>query len=497
MEYCAISGFSSGLCYYWDSRFQGRKTRSRTGGREIAIIIIMPTTRRSSRKSSKGVQKATPQPRLPASGGESSPELTPAEKRKATMARNAEEARRLAAAEPDERDVRAGDAEQDQQGRESEVDQLREKVRQYEELWEQRAALNERRAELDQRDDGLAKRRAVLTEAAQRLRALAPKDLGGHRANASRSEQGPEKDDGPIEEQPEWMTTLHTVMIYLIRKFLTDYHVTLPVFKNPELHLALTALIVEAKSLHFGGRTFHDVIDLIKLVETNCDSLTINLGSRVQDRARGYMSRLLLNMRQDLNSTLRTLCGHEALVESCVADFLVGVRHASALGLDLRALMLEELRKVLSDWNTKMRGRALQAAILAESMRLAAPAPAPLQFPAYQPAHTYYQQQLPPPPPGLGYPASPRVNAPASHVRTVAPPPFLTVTWLVGWLVGWFRVSLSLAYSRLHPSSVAIVACIPRQSLVGCCFRYVRPRFPLWLSAFTELPILLVPLQAP
>ena len=319
----------------------------------------MPTTRRSSRKSSKGVQKATPQPRLPASGGESSPELTPAEKRKATMARNAEEARRLAAAEPDERDVRASDAEQDQQGRESEVDHLREKVRQYEELWEQRAALNERRAELDQRDDGLAKRRAVLTEAAQRLRALAPKDLpkdlGGHRANARRSEQGPEKDDGPIEEQPEWMTTLHTVMIYLIRKFLTDYHVTLPVFKNPELHLALTALIVEAKSLHFGGRTFHDVIDLIKLVETNCDSLTINLGSRVQDRARGYMSRLLLNMRQDLNSTLRTLCGHEALVESCVADFLVGVRHASALGLDLRALMLEELRKVLTDWNAKMR----------------------------------------------------------------------------------------------------------------------------------------------
>ena len=121
-----------------------------------------------------------------------------------------------------------------------------------------------------------------------------------------------------------------------------------------------------------------------------------------------------------------------------MADFLVGVRHASALGLDLRALMLEELRKVLTDWNAKMRGRALQAAILAESMRLAAPAPAPLQFPAYQPAHTYYQQQLPPPPPGLGYPASPRVNAPASHVRTVAPPPFLAVTWLVGWLVGWF-----------------------------------------------------------
>ena len=31
-------GFSSDLCYNWDSRFQGRETRSRTGGREIAIM---------------------------------------------------------------------------------------------------------------------------------------------------------------------------------------------------------------------------------------------------------------------------------------------------------------------------------------------------------------------------------------------------------------------------------------------------------------------------
>jgi hypothetical protein len=117
--------------------------------------------------------------------------------------------------------------------------------------------------------------------------------------------------------------------------------------------------------------------------------------------------------------------------------------------------MLEELRRVLSDWNGKMRSRALQAALLAESMRLAAPAPAPLQFPAYQPAHTYYQQQLPPPPPGLGYPASPRVNAPATHVRTVAPLLFwLLLGWLVGWLVG-------LGF----PCRSLIVACIPRQSL--------------------------------
>ena len=237
-----------------------------------------------------------------------------------------------------------------------------------------------------------------------------------------------DEDDEPIEEQPEWMTILHTVILYLIRKFLTDYSVPLPVFKDPALHLALTALLVSAKSVLFGTRTFHDVIALLKLVEANCDSLTTNLGSRVQDRARSYVSRMLSDFKDTLNSTLLTLRHHEDLVESCVHGFLVRVRCASALGLDLHALMKVELDRALTDWDTHVRARTFKAAVTADSLRAASQATAALQYPkGYQPAHAHFQ---PPPPPGLGYSTYPRSNAPATGIRPVLS--HLSILLLVG-----------------------------------------------------------------
>jgi hypothetical protein len=100
----------------------------------------------------------------PASGVEKSKEQSPADKRNATMARKAEEARRAAAGDdPDARDVQDADAERNRLDRGSEVDQMRERLRQLEELVAEREGIDLRQAQLDENAGSLMQRRVSTT----------------------------------------------------------------------------------------------------------------------------------------------------------------------------------------------------------------------------------------------------------------------------------------------------------------------------------------------
>ena len=192
-------GFSSDLCYYWDSRFQGRKTRSRTGGREIAIPPTLPIALLGARcgpagpsvlaavrlgprlvcgsvlvvsvgvgcvlalpiknRTSECAQVSSSVALRARGGGERA-----APERKATMARKAEEARRAAAGDdPDARDVQDADAERNRLDRGSEVDQMRERLRQLEELVAEREGIDLRQAQLDENAGSLMQRRVSTT----------------------------------------------------------------------------------------------------------------------------------------------------------------------------------------------------------------------------------------------------------------------------------------------------------------------------------------------
>ena len=136
---------------------------------------------KKSKSKNPGKKKSATR-KQPASGVEKSQEPSPADKRKATMARNAEEDRRAAAGDdPDARDVQDADAERNRLDRGSEVDRMRERLRQLEELVAAREGIDLRQAQLDENAGSLMQRRADLL-AAQRLREPAPRSLPAARA---------------------------------------------------------------------------------------------------------------------------------------------------------------------------------------------------------------------------------------------------------------------------------------------------------------------------
>ena len=222
----AISDFS--LFLYWEAANSSRDVRS--AGRKFAIMPPKSQRTGKSAGKSKGVKKVTGQQ---ASGVGSSQEMSPAQKRAQTMAKNkeaAEAARRGAGGDdPTEDELRAADQGRNQRGGDSSIAELQEKVRRLQELLDEKLRLDQTRSQLNEEEAVLTRRQVVLT-AARSLSAAAPRGLNADRSvETSRSaDRMPragvtDDDDCPITDPPAWRGLLSTVTRYVLRKLLLDF----------------------------------------------------------------------------------------------------------------------------------------------------------------------------------------------------------------------------------------------------------------------------------